>query len=173
MSLEFAWVRPAATVIAGLLISACQPSSGVDDGSPHLAGGSDVQRGRYMVTIGGCNDCHTDGYMDRAGDVPEQQWLMGSAIGWRGPWGTTYPRNLRISVQNYTEDEWVALLQTRKELPPMPWMNINHIAEPDARALYRYITSLGPAGETMPDPLPPEVEPTTPYLSMFPVMPGG
>jgi len=25
------------------------------------------------------------------------EWLLGSAIGWRGPWGTTYPPNLRLT----------------------------------------------------------------------------
>ena len=52
-------------------------------------------------------------------------------------------------------------------------MNISHMAESDMRAVYRYIVSLGSAGEVMPTALPPEVEPTTPYLSMDPVVPGG
>ena len=56
---------------------------------------------------------------------------------------------------------------------PMPWMNLNQLAESDARVLFRYIASLGPAGEAMPVPLPPGVEPTTPYLSLMPVVPGG
>ena len=155
------------------VFGACQPSGVPEDTAPHLVGGTDIERGRYMVVMGGCNDCHTDGYLQTEGDIPEEQWLLGSPMGWRGPWGTTYPRNLRLSVGNYTEDQWVALLQTRKALPPMPWMNVNQMVESDARSLYRYITSLGAAGEVMPMPLPPEEEPTTPYLSLAPVMPGG
>ena len=46
-------------------------------------------RGRYLVRIGGCNDCHTGSYMEKTGAVPEQEWLTGDALGWRGPWGTT------------------------------------------------------------------------------------
>lgn len=49
-----------------------------------------VERGRYLVRIAGRNDCHTPGYAERGGDVPEAQWLVGDALGWRGPSGTTY-----------------------------------------------------------------------------------
>ena len=52
----------------------------------------------------------------------------------------------------------------------MPWSNINQMAESDARVVYQYIFSLGAAGEVMPTALPPDVEPTTPYLSLFPVI---
>jgi mono/diheme cytochrome c family protein len=137
-----------------------------------MAGGSELERGRYMAIMGGCNDCHTDGYLQTEGNVPEDQWLLGSPMGWRGPWGTTYPRNLRLTVQRLTEDDWVTLLKTRKALPPMPWMNVNQMAETDARMLYRYIQSLGAGGETMPAPVPPDQEPTTPYLNLIPTMPG-
>ena len=141
--------------------------------APHIVGGTDVERGQYLTTIGGCNDCHTDGFILAEGDIPEDQWFLGSPVGFRGPWGTTYPSNLRISAQNMTEDQWVALLRSRTALPPMPWMNLNQLAESDLRALYRYIASLGAAGELMPTALTPDVEPTTPYISMNPVMPGG
>jgi len=52
-------------------------------------------------------------------------------------------------------------------------MNANQLAEADARALYAYISHLGPGGERMPTALAPEQEPTTPYLSLFPVVPQG
>jgi hypothetical protein len=67
-----------------------------------------------------------------------------------------------------TEDEWVQMLQTRNTMPPMPWMNINRMSEPDMRAIYRYIASLGPGGEAMPATLPPDQEPTTPYIVLAP-----
>ncbi len=151
--------------------AACQPSGESDSAEPHLVGGSDVERGRYLAIIGGCNDCHTDGYLEREGDVPEADWLMGSALGWRGPWGTTYARNLRLTVQGLSEDEWVTTLRTRKTMPPMPWSNVNQLAESDARVLYRYIRSLGSAGEPMPATVPPDQEPTTPYFMLEPVVP--
>ena len=36
-------------------------------------GDAQVQRGRYLVKIAGCNDCHTPGYAMSGGKVPEAQ----------------------------------------------------------------------------------------------------
>ncbi|MEJ2396973.1 MAG: cytochrome C, partial [Gammaproteobacteria bacterium] len=30
-----------------------------------------LERGRYLVRIGGCNDCHTAGYAESGGKTPE------------------------------------------------------------------------------------------------------
>lgn len=136
--------------------------------TPHIVAASDVEAGRYLVIVGGCNDCHTAGYLQTEGNVPESEWLLGSPVGWRGPWGTTYPSNLRLTTQNLTEDGFVTILKTRKALPPMPWMNVARLSDRDARAIYRYIRSLGPKGEVMPAAVPPGVEPSTPYLDLEP-----
>ena len=58
--------------------------------APKKADLKSLDRGRYLVKIAGCNDCHTRGYAETAGKVPEKQWLTGDQLGWRGPWGTTY-----------------------------------------------------------------------------------
>jgi mono/diheme cytochrome c family protein len=76
-----------------------------------------VMRGRYLVEIAGCNDCHTPGYAMSGGKVPESQWLTGDALG--------------------------KTLETR---PPMPWFNLRAMSNADLRATYRYIRHLGPAG---------------------------
>ena len=56
-----------------------------------------IDRGKYMLIVGGCNDCHTADFAARSGDVPEREWLKGSGkIGFSGPWGTTYGSNLRL-----------------------------------------------------------------------------
>ncbi|MEK6586726.1 MAG: cytochrome c precursor, partial [Nitrospirota bacterium] len=44
------------------------------------------ERARYVIKIAGCNDCHTTGYAEAAGKIPEKDWLKGDAMGWRGPW---------------------------------------------------------------------------------------
>ena len=41
------------------------------------------------MRIGGCNDCHTGGYLEKTGAVPERERLTGDTLGWQGPWGTT------------------------------------------------------------------------------------
>jgi mono/diheme cytochrome c family protein len=131
---------------------------------------SRIQRGQYVATVSGCNDCHTDGYLLSNGKVPVDQWLKGSGFGWRGPWGTTYPPNLRIFVSSMTEDRWVATAKSLKRRPPMPWFNLNAMVESDLRALYQFIRSLGETGKPAPAYLPPGEEPKTPY-ALFPSPP--
>ena len=135
-----------------------------------IAAGPDVaqvDRGRYLVRIGGCNDCHTAGYPEAAGKLPEGQWLTGSAVGFRGPWGTTYPTNLRLVLAPMSEAQWLA--RARSEMrPPMPWFNLNAMSDADVRALYRYVRSLGAKGEPAPAYVPPGQAAQTPYIVFVP-----
>jgi mono/diheme cytochrome c family protein len=123
-----------------------------------------IERGRYLIKIGGCNDCHTAGYAPTGGKVPESQWLTGDGLGWSGPWGTTYATNLRLYMQNLTEDQWVKTARTLQTRPPMPWFNVRDMSTRDLRAMYRYVTHLGPAGNPAPAYLPPDKTPPQPYV---------
>ena len=124
-----------------------------------------LDRGRYMIVTGHCNNCHTAGYAAKEGTLPEKQWLMGSgALGYRGPWGTTYASNLRHTIAKLSEDDWVHYAKTFKTRPPMPYWSVNETSEPDLRAMYRFIKSLGPGGEPARDVLPPGEEPKGPYV---------
>ena len=129
-----------------------------------------VERGRYLVKIAGCNDCHTPGYMEKAGKVDEKQWLTGDTLGWRGPWGTTYASNLRLFFDKITEDQWVKIARTLETRPPMPWFVLRDITEQDLRALHAYIKSRGPAGGPAPAYVPPDKEPKPPF-AQFPSPP--
>lgn len=129
-----------------------------------------TDRGRYLVIVAGCNDCHTAGYADAAGKVPEKDWLMGDRIGWRGPWGTTYSSNLRLAMQRLTEEQWITVARTVEFRPPMPWYILREMTDQDLRAIYRFIKSLGPAGEPAPAFVPPDQEPPKPYI-LFPDTP--
>jgi mono/diheme cytochrome c family protein len=129
-----------------------------------------VKRGRYLIQVGGCNDCHTPAYAEKGGKVPEAQWLTGDALGWHGPWGTTYATNLRLYMQDMTEDEWVKKARALKARPPMPWFNVTAMTTSDLRAIYRYIRHLGPAGKLAPAYLPPDKTPPEPVVR-FPAPP--
>ena len=131
------------------------------------AGTSTLARGRYVVTISGCNDCHTVGYPESGGKVPEAEWLTGSPVGFSGPWGTTYPANLRLTVQSLSEEAWV--VRARSEMrPPMPWFSLRDMNEADLRAVYRYIRSLGTSGKVAPAYVPPGGKVATPYIEFVP-----
>ena len=124
-----------------------------------------VKRGRYLVEIGGCNDCHTAGYAPSGGKVPEAQWLLGDSLGWHGPWGTTYPTNLRLYMQGMTEDQWVKKAKALNTRPPMPWFNVRAMTTGDLRAMYRYVRSLEPVGKPAPAYLAPDKTPPQPYVA--------
>jgi mono/diheme cytochrome c family protein len=108
-----------------------------------------VARGRYIVKTAGCNDCHTPGYAQTNGTVQESTWLTGDTVGWQGPWGTTYPINLRTYMQALTEQQWLATARNPAR-PPMPWFALRDMSDTDLSAIYRYVRSLGPAGKPAP-----------------------
>ncbi len=129
-----------------------------------------IARGRYLVQITGCNDCHTAGYAERGGNVVEADWLTGVPVGFRGPWGVSYPTNLRRSVEGLTEAQWMRFARTPR-LPPMPWFALRDMSDADLRDLYRYMRSLGPKGERMPVAVAPGTPVGTPVIDFVPQMP--
>jgi mono/diheme cytochrome c family protein len=138
--------------------------------APMAKASAAVERGRYLAKIGGCNDCHTPGYLQNAGKVPENVWLTGSDLGWRGPWGTTYASNLREKVGHMSEAQWLQFARTAQLRPPMPWFTLREMTDADLRALYRFIVYLGPGGGPVPAYVPPDQEPKPPYVT-FPAPP--
>lgn len=132
---------------------------------------ADIARGKYLVSITGCNDCHTPGYPQAGGKVPVGQWLVGDKIGFKGPWGTTYPANLRLFFQRLSEADWVKWAKTTQTRPPMPWFALRDMNERDLKSMYRFVRSLGATGEPAPSYVPPGQEPDTPYFIFDPVMP--
>lgn len=147
---------------AALLLAGAGPAQ------PSVQGESRIAVGEYLVAVGGCNDCHTQGWNQSPGKVPAALRLTGSRIGWSGPWGTSYPTNLRLLVRGMTADQWVGLLATMQPRPPTPWFNLRAMSEADQRAIYAYIRGLGPAGEPAPAALRPGEAPRTPWLDAVP-----
>lgn len=126
-----------------------------------------VARGRYLARTAGCNDCHTPHYPEKAGDVPEREWLTGVPVGFQGPWGTTYPANLRLVLNDMTEAQWLARARAPMR-PPMPWFALRDMTDDDLRAIYAYVRSLGPAGVPAPAAKGPGVAVDTPYIVLTP-----
>jgi mono/diheme cytochrome c family protein len=127
----------------------------------------DLERGRYLSIIGGCNDCHTPGYLEKSGAVPESLWLSGSPVGFQGPWGTTYAANLRLVAASMSEAQWLTHARAARR-PPMPWFNVRTMSDPDLSAIYAYLRSLGPGGTPAPAYVPPGENVATPYIDFVP-----
>ena len=136
-----------------------------------------VVRGRYLVTIMSCNDCHTPGYLYGAPDTSRR--LSGSELGWIGPWGVVRARNLtpdmETGIGSWTIEQIVTALRTGNTpdgsqlAPIMPWMNYADILDQDdAVAIASYLKSLPPIVHKNLDRIPPGQKPTGALVTMSP-----
>jgi hypothetical protein len=119
--------------------ASAQAAPAAPPGSPDLVGG-----GRYLVTVMGCNDCHTPFKMGKNGPEPdmtrmlsghpegmkmpsppklEMPWGMaGSATNtaWAGPWGISYTSNLtpdqNTGIGIWTEDMFIRAMRSGKHM---------------------------------------------------------
>jgi len=116
-----------------------------------LTGAALVERGDYLVNgVVLCGDCHTPRNADMSPDLSRR--LQGAEIGESGPPEifATYAPALAGRPGNYSEEQFVAFLQTgvrpdgSQPRPPMPPYRLN---EDDARAVAAYIATLPVASE--------------------------
>src|SRR5271166_3040405 len=94
------------TLAAGALFAASASASAAD---------SQIERGKYLVTIGGCNDCHTPGYF--LGKPDFSRTLGGSDVGFTIPGlGAFVAPNLtpdkETGLGNWTSEQIVAAFTT-------------------------------------------------------------
>lgn len=85
-----------------------------------------------------------------------------------GPWGLTYARNLtphETGIKGWQEEFFIKSLRTGKHMgietgrpimPPMPWFNLAGAEEEDLKAIFRYLQSLKPVDNYVPEPVAPE-----------------
>jgi hypothetical protein len=154
------WVYAVSVVACAFAIARAQSTVPAND--PLIA------RGRYLVAFGTCNDCHTPGWRESDGSIPVARWMTGSNLGYRGPWGTSYPANVRLDFAQISENDWLFMVRTRGGHWPMIWHDLRALDDTDRRAIYRFVKSLGPAGKQSPADLPPGIEPSTPYVWVVP-----
>ncbi len=127
---------------------------------------SDIERGRYVIVMMGCNDCHTPDYLVRRSNIPEEDWLVGSNLGFRDALGTSYPTNLRLLLNDMSEDEWLDLARQMRKNAAMADVLLPEAVDQDLRSIYRFIKYLGPKGVPAPTRLAKGVTPLTPYIEV-------
>ena len=156
----------AAAIALCLLSFSCESNKGSMTAAAKV---DPVVRGRYLVTIMSCNDCHTPGYFYGAADTMRK--LSGSDLGWVGPWGVVHARNITpdsaTGIGTWTKEQIVTALRTGNTpsgwqlAPIMPWMNYSSILdEEDAMAIASYLKSLPPITHNNLDRIPPDQKPT-------------
>jgi len=153
------WLASLAT-LASLVLVSCVKKENIP---PTVSEADQVARGKYLVTITGCNDCHTPGYFYGAPDTTRT--LSGSELAWKGPWGVSYPRNLTPELQTgigaWSDSDIVTAIRTGKRpdgrilLPPMPWPDFATLTDDDAMAIAKYLKTLTPVMHQVPDILAP------------------
>jgi mono/diheme cytochrome c family protein len=154
------WTRWAAlaslaALSVGLALSCSVQSSTKTTSAPP----DSIARGAYLVSVSGCNDCHTPGAMYGVPDTSRR--LSGSDVGWQGPWGVTYARNLTpdsaTGLGTWTDSDYVKAFRTGQRpdgspiLPPMPWPNVAQMTDDDLHALIAYLKGLPPVSHRVPE----------------------
>lgn len=166
---------------AGLLSTAVAVLAAMSLATPRARAAGDapdpkVARGKYLVTIMSCNDCHTPGTFYGAPD-PER-FLAGSEMGWAGPWGVSYAANLtpdpETGLGKWKPAEIAHAIRTgnrpdgRQLSAAMPWQNFRHLTEGDALAIAAYLGTLKPVKHAVPKPVEPGTQPAGPVLQFPP-----
>ena len=158
------------------LATAChnQSSSG-STSNPAAAAASSTERGKYLVRIMACADCHNTGSFS---PKPEEGFLQGATVGFELPgMGVFYPPNLTpdadAGIGKWSEADIVTALRTGKTpdgrnlAPIMPWQRYAVLTDDDANAIAAYLKSLPPSSHKVPPPTTTDKAPQ-PYLTVAP-----
>jgi mono/diheme cytochrome c family protein len=138
---------------------------------------SQVERGKYLVSFGGCMDCHTPGYFFGKPDMA--RYLGGSEVGFEIPGlGVFHGPNLTpdpdTGIGKWSVDQIVTALQTGKrpdgrELAPiMPWRAFANLTKEDVTAIAVFLKSLPPVTNKVPGPFGPNEKPTGFVMKVVP-----
>ena len=158
----------AAVLASGVLAIACSGKAAAD---------AQTERGKYLVSLGGCNDCHTPGYF--LGKPDFEHRLSGSEVGFELPGlGVFHGPNLtpdkETGIGNWTAQEIVAAIRTgarpdgRELAPIMPWRGLSVLTDADALAIAAYLKSLPPVKNKVPGPFGPTETPTSFVMKIVP-----
>ena len=129
-----------------------------------------IERGKYLVTVAGCTDCHTPGHF--LGKPDMARYLGGSDVGLEIPGlGVFYGPNLTPESETGTGKWSPAQLKTaiqtgvrpdgRQLAPAMPYPAYAKLKGEDADAIVTFLKSLAPVSNKVPGPFGPNDKPTS------------
>ena len=119
------------------------------------------ERGKYLVTFGGCHDCHTPGYFFGKPDMA--RFLGGSEVGFEIPgMGVFHGPNLtpdeETGLGKWSTDEIMTAITKgqrpdgRVLAPIMPWHAFANLTREDVRAIVAFLKSLPAVKNKVPGP---------------------
>jgi mono/diheme cytochrome c family protein len=118
-----------------------------------------VKYGQYLVTLGGCGDCHTQQERGQpvAGFEYAGGWLM------RGPWGQVSTANITpeaSGISYYDEALFLNVMRTgyvkaRKLNSIMPFGAFKNLTDDDLKAIFAYLRTVKPVKHRVDNTQPP------------------
>ncbi len=144
---------------------------------PPAADKQAIARGKYLVGVGSCTDCHTPGHF--LGKEDATKFLGGSDVGFAIPGlGVFVAPNLTpdkaTGLGNWTPEQIATALtkgttpEGRMLAPAMPWRNYANMTKSDALAIAAYLKSLPPVSHQVPGPFGPTQTPTSFVMVVLP-----
>jgi mono/diheme cytochrome c family protein len=163
--------RPLVIAIISLATALAVPTGKVS------AAQTQVQRGKYLVSIIPCTDCHTPGSF--LGKPDMKRYLGGSDVGFEVPGlGVFYAPNLtpddETGLGKWTKEQIATAITKgvrpdgRILAPPMPVESFKHLTHADALAIAAYLKSLPPIKNKVPGPFGPTEKPTSFVYQVLP-----
>ena len=145
----------------GIVGTVCAAVVGLVSVTSASAQQSQVERGKYLVTLGSCTDCHTPGYFFGKPELARS--LGGSEVGFEIPGlGVFHGPNLtpdsETGLGNWTIAQIVTAIQTGKrpdgrELAPiMPWRAFANLTKDDVTAIAVFLKSIPAVKNNVPGP---------------------
>ena len=138
---------------------------------------SSIERGKYLVTVAGCSDCHTPGTF--LGHPDRGRYLGGSDVGFAIPGlgvfaGPNLTPDKETGIGNWSIQQIVTAITTGKRpdgrglAPVMPFEAFSHLSSADAEAIAAYLKSIKPVANKIAGPFGPTEKPS---IFVFAVMP--
>lgn len=129
-----------ALAISSLLVIRCSVTAEEKaEAAPELSREALIARGKYLTTLGGCNDCHSPKVMTPEGPMPDttrlfsghpqdesmdnviktKDWLVMNQgfTSFVGPWGISYAANLSpddTGIKNWKLEQFITALRKGK-----------------------------------------------------------
>jgi mono/diheme cytochrome c family protein len=131
---------------------------------PRAHAESPVERGKYLVMVSGCNDCHTPGFF--LGKPDMARYLGGSEVGFEIPGLGVFPgRNItpdkETGIGNWTPEQIAAALTQGKRpdgrilAPIMPYHEFSYLTKQDVDAVVAFLQSIPPVKNKVAGPFQP------------------
>ncbi len=156
-----------AALLAMTLLGASAPAH-----AQQPSGNAAVERGRYLVRITGCHDCHSPKVEGMTPDLsrslsgrpsttplptPPKGEIHASLdlTAWTGPWGYSVASNLTPDAATglgtrYTEAAFISTMRSGKKpngtpiMPPMPSEVYQNMTDEDLKAIFAYLRTIPP-----------------------------